>query len=413
MSARRLFLVLALALIIAGSVCAGVLIADWPFWKRVFALAQLPDGSEWPESFYQPVARVQGEARPFFPAAEPGERTVPDAALEEAAAFAQRDDSVALIVLHRGHVQLERYWQGMQPDALFSGRAMSRSLLGLAFGFAVADGRLALDEPVDKYLDEWRDEARGAITIRELLQDVSGLEEAPPQARATGPGAGPLARMEAAWNNYLGKNARLALGTDFAAAALSFGLVHEPGTRFALSNANAQLAGLVLERATGVAWERYFEQRVWRPIGAGTGEFYLDRVQGMPAMYCCFRATPRDFVRLGALLLDDGKVEGRQVLPPGWVAQMATTSRVNPLYGLQVWSGRARTGLREYVPGSGRGVQHGTDFLADDVIWMEGGGGRTVWAIPSRELVIVRLGRAPEPGDGSAIPNAILRGLQP
>ena len=54
--------------------------------------------------------------------------------------------SVALIVLRRGQVVLEQYWQGMTPAQLFSGRAMSRSIVGMVYGFAVAEGKLP---PVD------------------------------------------------------------------------------------------------------------------------------------------------------------------------------------------------------------------------------------------------------------------------
>jgi CubicO group peptidase (beta-lactamase class C family) len=133
----------------------------------------------------------------------------------------------------------------------------------------------------------------------------------------------------------------------------------------------------------------------------------------MPAVYCCFRATPRDWLRVGSLLAHDGAFDGRQVLPRGWVRQMArSTSTVNPLYGLQVWSGRATQGRRGYVTGSLQGgVPHGEDFVTDDVVWMEGGGGRSIWAVPSRQLVIVRLGRASPGWDASVLPNTILRGL--
>jgi CubicO group peptidase (beta-lactamase class C family) len=67
--------------------------------------------------------------------------------------------------------------------------------------------------------------------------------------------------------------------------------------------------------------------------------------------------------------------------------------------------------VREYQQGSGQGVRHSEDYAADDVIWLEGGGGRTIWAIPSQQLVIVRLGRASSDWDASMLPNLLLRGL--
>jgi CubicO group peptidase (beta-lactamase class C family) len=398
---QRILLGATLVMLLCVSSAIGIALADWPYLKRLLTLPQ--DAGEWPDSYYQPVHRIRGTNGHWYPIASAAQLSVEPTALEAAARWAAEHNSVALIVLHKGHVQLERYWQGMTDHTLFSGRAMSRSLIGFAYGFAVADGVVDLDDPAQQFIAEWRDEPRGRITVRQLLQNLSGLEELPGT-----PGS--------LLGTYFSKNSRLSLGTDFAAAALSFELAHEPGGRFAFSNANAQILGVILERATGEPFERYVEQRLWQPIGARSAELYLDRPGGMPAVYCCFRANARDFARLGSLLLYDGAItlDGvpRQVLPHGWVAQMATTTPLNSLYGMQIWAGRARAGRREYVPGTGQGVDHGEDYLADDVIWMEGGGGRTVWAIPSRELLIVRLGRAAPGWDASALPNMILRGLR-
>ncbi len=414
MTFRRVMLVVTLVLLVAGAVLFGIVAADWPYYRRVLALTQPWDGGEWPQEFFQPVATIDGGGQgAFFPAAAPEGGSIDPAALEAAARWAEDNNSVALLVLHRGRLQLERYWQGASADTLFSGDAMVRSLLGLVYGAAVADARLALDDPASKHLDEWRDDARGAITIRQLLQNLSGLEGIAPGSAPLAADAGALARAAAFVRIAADRNTRLAFGTDFAAAAMSFPLAHEPGGRFAFSAANSQLLGVILERATGTPFERYVEQRLWAPLGAGSGEFYMDRANGMPAVYCCFRASPRDWLRLGALLADDGRANGGAVLPRGWVAQMARgTSTVNPRYGLQVWSGRATRGTREYIPGSGRGVPHGEDLLADDVIWMEGSGGRSVWAIPSLQLVIVRLGHDSPQWDASMLPNTIVRGLR-
>jgi CubicO group peptidase (beta-lactamase class C family) len=387
----------------------GVIAADWPYFKRVIELPK--DPGEWPESFYQPVAVIDGGSGPFFPTATDAERSISPEALEAASRWAGDHNSVALLVLHRGKIQLERYWQGMTADTLFSGRAMSRSLVALAFGDAVRSGVIGLDDPAGRYLDEWRRDPRGRITVRQLFQATSGLEELPLDAIRVPAGAPAWQRWIAEARSLTSKNARLSLDTDFAKVALSFRLEHEPGARFNFANSNPQILGVILERTLHTDYERWVEDHLWKPIGAGRAEFYMDRENGMPAVYCCFRANPHDWLRVGSLLDDDGRYLGRQVLPPGWVAEMARTSIANPLYGLQIWSGRARAGLREYMPGSGQGVNHAEPFSTPDTLWMEGGGGRSIWAIPSLQLVIVRLGRQSAGWDGSIIPNTIVRGI--
>jgi CubicO group peptidase (beta-lactamase class C family) len=366
---------------------------DWGLWKRW--LNRPNDLGEWPDSFYQPMAVIPGGDRPFFDHAAAAELTISPAALDQAAEYARAHNSAALLVLHRGRVQLERYWQDIGPASLFSGRAMTRSMLGPLVGVALADGALtSVDEPVSAYLPEWAGDARGAITVRQLLTNTSGLENPPLDA------GGPFA-----------KNTRITMGSDFAAAALDYELEHEPGTFFAVSNANAQLVGVILERATGMAYEDYLAEKLWTPMGAGKAQIYMDTEAGMPAVYCCYRATPRDWLRLGALLLNDGVVDGRRLWPEGWLAEVTRGSRLNPNYGYQIWVGNPGGETRAYVQDSGPLFPHGPPIAAQDVFFAEGGGFRTLYVIPSQELVILRLGYTDASWQTSALPNIILEGI--
>ena len=89
------------------------------------------------------------------------------------------------------------------------------------------------------------------------------------------------------------------------------------------------------------AWRRFADlasERLWRPLGAGQGEFRLDRASGMPVLHCCFRAAPRDWLRLGALLhrgrtaeafpaikLKAGEKSLKLTLPRSWLDQHPLT----------------------------------------------------------------------------------------
>lgn len=369
---------------------------DLRFWYRWYTLPD--DPGEWPASFYQPVFDLTGDPQPFYPHASENDRSIEDEALEAAAAWAQEHNSAALIVLHKGVVQLERYWRDVGPDSLFTGRAMTRSLLPPLVGLAIADGKInSLDDPVGRYLSEWQEDPRGLITLRQLLQNISGLEN-PPLAADPDP---------------MSKNAQISLSSDFRKAALSFDLENTPGDFFALSNANAQLLGAVLESATGEAYEDYLNDKLWAPLGAGRAQLYLDRRGGMPAVYCCFRATPRDWLRYGAALLSDGKVGNRQIWPAGWVKEMVVPSITNPNYGFQIWVGNPpNADRRPYVQGREMGVPHGPPVEANGLFFLEGGGYRTLYVLPEQQLVILRLGYFHPAWQTSALPNLILAGLR-
>lgn len=395
MALRRRFGTISGVVIVA--LVALAITVDWRFWYRWNTLPD--DPGEWPASYYQPVHEMPGKRQAFFPVADEANRSINAVALEAAAEWADEHNSAALLVLHKGIVQLERYWRDIGPDSLFTGRAMTRSLLSPLVALAIRDGKIqSLDDPVERYLPEWRGEPRGQITLRQLLQNTSGLEN-PPLAGDPDP---------------MAKNAQISLSSDFRKAALSFELENTPGDFFAISNANAQLLGAVLETVTGISYENYLNDRLWAPLGAGPAQLYMDRPNGMPAVYCCFRATPRDWLRFGVALANDGRVADKQVWPSGWVGEMTTTSVANPNYGYQIWVGNPENATqRPYVQGREMGVPHGPPINAASFFFLEGGGYRTMYVLPEQDLVILRLGYYHPEWQTSMLPNLILEGLNP
>lgn len=389
----RGIILIVLILVVVGA--ASTLLIDWRFWYRWHTLPE--DPGEWPASYYKPTAVLDGAPTAFFPVASQDARTIDEKVLHAAATWAEAHNSAALLVLHKGVIQHEQYWQGIGPDSLFTGRAMTRSLIAPLIAIAMQEGSIeSVDDPAGRYLPEWSADPRGDITLRQLLHNLSGLENAP---LANDPDP----------NN---KNSRLALGGDFRKAALAYDLENTPGEFFALANTNAQILGAILESATGEDYEDFLDNRLWSRIGAGEASMYMDSPGGMPAVYCCFRATTRDWLRYGAALLNDGEVAGQQLWPSGWVAEMTQGSEYYPLYGYQIWTGNPPPGgERMYVEGWDLMAPHGEGIRADEVFYLEGGGYRTMYVLPQQDLVILRLGYYDADWNFSTIPNLILSGL--
>jgi CubicO group peptidase (beta-lactamase class C family) len=394
MTMRRTLTLLALAAAVA--LIAAAVLVDWRFWYRWYTLPE--DPGEWPASYYQPTVTVPGNPGEFFPSAAAGENSIDSEALEAAAAWAEEHNSAALLVLHQGVVQLERYWRDIGPDSLFTGRAMTRSLIPPLIASALAEGAIKnLDDGIGDYVPEWRNDPRGRITVRQLLENLSGLEN---DLLANDP-------------DPFNKNTQLSLSGDFYAAALDFELANTPGEFFALANVNAQLLGMVLEAATGESYESYLDSRLWAPLGNGPSELYMDRSDGIPAVYCCFRATPRDWLRVGHALLMDGQIGDTRLWPAGWVEEMTRGSAVYGGYGYQIWVGNPPPGEpRRYRQDLDDGAPHGPPIAAEGVFFLEGGGYRTMYILPEQDLVILRLGYFHPDWQTSAIPNLILEGLE-
>lgn len=323
---RRLLTFSTAAVLLLMSMGIGLFTADLPFWRRAI---DLPLAAS--ESFV-PTARIETLHGLRMDAVEPRQPTLDVAALESATERARQAGAEALLVMHHGSLQLARVFAG-DPRAHSSHPAdfLARPLVALAVGVAQADGHIAsLDTPVSKWLTEWEGEARGAITLRQLLNETSGLETGVDAARVLG--SRPFTNLPALAKFATSRGARLLLGNDFESTALGFRLDHEPGGFFNISPANSQLAAVIVERATGIDYERLLLERLLAGESRAALELQMDRRSGMPATHCCLRAEPLTVLRIVELL----RTGGATLLPPGWVSQMLKGSRANPEFGLQV-----------------------------------------------------------------------------
>ena len=197
-------------------------------------------------------------------------------------------------------------------------------------------------------------------------------------------------------------------------------VVDEPGTRYEYNNATSELVAVLIERATGVRYGEWLSREVLQRIGSPGGTIWVNRPGGTAHSGCCLMLPAEAWLRLGVLLLQDGVWEGKRLLPAGYVQAMRTPTAENPYYGLGVYvAGRyiARRGFANPARDTeARRVLHSEPYLADDVFLFDGNSNQVVFIIPSRRLVVLRVGDNPPRGaggewDNSALPNLLIRGL--
>jgi CubicO group peptidase (beta-lactamase class C family) len=341
-----------------------------------------PDNPVTDAAWYQPREAVRGAPGDELPVAP-----APDIradALAGAAEYAERKNSSALLVVHHGAIVAEHYWRDQTPDSLTNSMSMAKTVVGLLVGIAIAEGQIgSVDEPACKYLPEWAGDGRRRITVRHLLQMASGLADAEHN------------------DDPLSPIGTMYLGTDSLAVVAGTPLACEPGSRFEYNSINTQALSVVLERATGRRYADYLSEKLWQPLGASDAAVWLDRPGGEAKTFCCLFATARDWARVGLLILHEGRAGGRQVVPADWVRQMLTPSSQEPDYGYHIWLGRQ--GVRR--------EDRDEEFLADDIVYLDGKMKQRVYVVPSRDLVIVRVGEQARGWDDAYLPNAVLRGL--
>ena len=271
----------------------------------------------------------------------------------------------AVVIVQGGRLLAERYAEGFAPDVNCRSWSMAKSITQALVGLAVGDGRLDIRAPAD--VPAWRGDARGAITLDQLLRMSSGLawiEDYSPDH--------PSDVIEMLFGK--GRD-------DVAAFAESAPLAHPPGSFFYYSSGATNIVAHCLARALGVdraGMEAFMRARLFGPLGMTSAAPRFDAAGTFIGSSYCF-ATPRDFARFGLLYLRDGIWEGRRLLPPGWVDYARTPTWRQPdaeaagRYGAHWWLDMAG-------PGS---------FSAN------GYEGQHVVLCPDRDLILVRHGATP------------------
>ena len=164
-------------------------------------------------------------------------------------------------------------------------------------------------------------------------------------------------------------------------------LEHEPGTRWSYASGTTNLiSGLVKESVGGDQphYLAFMQQRLFEPIGMSSAIPEFD-ASGTFVGSSWLHATARDWARFGLLLLRDGTWDGQSLLPSGWVDYMRTPVGGDSygVYGAQMWlnAGRAEDTTARRIKN-----------LPADAFMASGHRGQFVVMIPSKDLIIVRLG---------------------
>jgi CubicO group peptidase (beta-lactamase class C family) len=355
---------------------------------------------------YEPLEPVPGARNPVpLAGAAAGNTQIAAAALQAAEEYAANNNSSAFMVWHDGKIEKSSFFKGMKPEDTFPSRSLAKPMTAVAIGRALALGKIrSLDQPVADFISEWRgDPRRSKILVRHLLDMRSGFL---PQ--------GPAMTAEDILNRaYLHPRHEQIIIHDYP-------VVDEPGTRYEYNNATSELVAVLIERATGVRYGEWLSREVLQRIGSPGGTIWVNRPGGTAHSGCCLMLPAEAWLRLGVLLLQDGVWEGKRLLPAGYVQAMRTPTAENPYYGLGVYvAGRyiARRGFANPArDAEARRVLHSEPYLADDVFLFDGNSNQVVFIIPSRRLVVLRVGDNPPRGaggewDNSALLNLLIRGL--
>ncbi len=315
----------------------------------------------------------------------------------------------------------------MRPDTLFWIASQSKPITATALMMLVDEGKVRLDDPVEKYLPEFRDQwlaverdqrhvllqrPKQRVTVRHILSHTSGLPFSSALEHPTLDGL-PL---------------RVAAGS-YAMTPIQW----EPGTRYQYSNAGINTAGRIIEVVAGIRYEDFLEKRLFGPLGmkdttfrpnaeqvarlaqsykpkaGGKGleeisitqlRYPLDDPTRQPMPAGGLFSTAGDIGRFCRMILAGGTYDGRRYLSESSVREMTsrqTAAGIKENYGLG-WStsAEARGSGGPVIPGPcGHGGAYATNMSID----------------PRRDLITVYMVQYAGPG-GDAPRSAFVKAVE-
>ena len=271
-----------------------------------------------------PVRPLENDPSRSLPATVPwkgGELTVEE--------MLKTTNSQAFVVLQDGKVVDEWYADGVTADSQLSSWSVAKSVVSLMIGQAIERGDLTEDTRLVDVLPEFRG-GQGRydeITVRDLLDMASGID------------------VSENYNPWwpLNGTARLLLSTDLPDYLMDHrDTSFAPGSKSEYRSVDTQMLGMILAKVNGKPVAEVVSDGLWTPMGAQSeAKWNLDREGGIEKSFCCLNATPRDFARIGQVVLDGGQVDGRQVISPEWIQRISTPSPLQPsgdwAYSAQWW----------------------------------------------------------------------------
>jgi len=284
------------------------------------------------------------------------------------------------LVLHRGRLVYEHYLGALRDDTTHMVWSVSKSILSALIGILAGRGVLELSRVAGHYVPELRRDGYGSVTIDRLLNMRSGMKYSEDYNDPNSDfsvfdevcGFRPRANSNPAHGVY-----------DYL--AMLPGNPRDAGD-FCYRSTDSDVLGWIAERTTGVPLERLLETELWGPLGTEVdADFIVDPV-GSPIADGGLCIALRDLGRFAQMQLQNGSLNGNQIVPESWVEGCCVGDR----------DAYARKGYTQVFP---RGAYARQWWIGDTDRKLRlalGIHGQMIYLDPHTELACVKLSSAPD-----------------
>ena len=281
------------------------------------------------------------------------------AAIEDLKTFLAEKNSKSFMILVNGRIALEAYFNGHTKDATWQWNSAGKTLVSATTGIAQQEGLLNISNSASQYLGPgWTSEPtakENLITVKHLLSMTSGLDE----------------------SSELVVKSKLTYVAD-------------AGTRWAYANVFQKLMDVV-SVASKQSFENYFNTKIKNKLG-------MDGFWNDGLIFKIYNSNTRSMARFGLLALNKGNWNTEQIINEDFFSESIKSSQnINPSYGYLWWLNANNIFM---VPGS-RNVFQGNlvPNAPADMYAAMGASDQRIYIVPSKKMVIVRMGNASDPAN--------------
>ena len=229
--------------------------------------------------------------------------------------FLNSTNTNALLVIREGKITYEYYKESKFKESRLPSYSVGKAMTSLAIGQLIDQGKISESDTFISYFPEYKSGGSfDKVTVQQLLDMQSGVGVSDNYPSGPSGWGVAIAQMYAStdipW--FIGNNKKM----DF-----------EPGSQSVYRSVDTQMIGMIIQKVTGQSVSDYFTANIWQQVGADyDATWNVDRVGGYEKTFCCFNAVPRDYARIGQLILDQGVVpfDKQQVISTSWMKRITT-----------------------------------------------------------------------------------------
>ncbi|WP_170828399.1 serine hydrolase domain-containing protein [Chryseobacterium soldanellicola] len=228
----------------------------------------------------------------------------------------------SLIVVHDSKLLHEQYWKDHDSSSLMNSFSMAKGILAVLVGCAIDDGYLeSEDQLISSVFPSYKNSYYGKfLTFRHLMTMQSGMD------------------WKEEYHHPFAENSKQYFVDDLAQQAFGIEITQMPGQKYEYQSVSAQLLGLALKKAIGKELAAYLSEKIWKPLGMEFPAKWSIDEKGMEKAFCCIHATPRDFAKIGQLIMQNGSWDGRSLISKDYCERLLTPTKENDAFCYTIWA---------------------------------------------------------------------------